>query len=91
MKCKNIVCFTIAWVCMFNLFVGFISCSRDQYINECIDINDKYDENKYKFNLINLWGGKAAVVDKGGYYLFQGDILLKNMSLILFQREELLV
>lgn len=81
MKCKNIVCFTIAWVCMFNLFVGFISCSRDQYINECIDINDKYDENKYKFNLINLWGSKAAVVDKGGYYLFQGDILLKKHEL----------
>ncbi|KAA4660365.1 hypothetical protein F3B98_26935, partial [Bacteroides ovatus] len=44
--------------------------------------NSKYDENNYSFNTISLWGSEAAVVDKGDYYIFQGDIHLLKEDLI---------
>lgn len=56
-----------------------IACSSDNsikadYLNE--NDSEKYDENNYEFNTIQLWGSELAVVDCGDYYKFQGDIHL---------------
>ena len=73
-----------------------ISCSidRSEHSPESNSINGNssqnvYDERNYPFTLIKLWGQDAAVVDKGNYYMFQGDIRLSKKDSMLFSGAEL--
>lgn len=74
-----------------SLFVTFVSlsflysCSDDISSDVTLEKQSIYDERNYEFNTINLWGSDAAVIDKGDYYLFQGDVRLYKCDSLKFQ------
>lgn len=69
---------TVAMALAIMLFNWvFISCSDYNDFNNEIENKKElsvYDEKNYDFTTINMWGNEIAVIDKGDYYLFQGDI-----------------
>ena len=76
MTLKNIrIVFMAFLVILFSLILTCCSDSND-FSNEIKTENELsvYDENNYDFTTINLWGSEVAVIDKGDYFLFQGDI-----------------
>lgn len=73
-------------LCSFSLF---FSCAdgliEDVSLKSSSETASFYDENNYDFNTISLWGSEAAVIDKGDYYSFQGDIRLYKTDSLKFQ------
>ena len=83
MTLKNIrIVFMAFLVILFSLILTCCSDSND-FSNEIKTENELsvYDENNYDFTTINLWGSEVAVIDKGDYFLFQGDIRIYKEDL----------